>query len=568
MKFTIRKKFFLINVTVLIALSAIWGTGLWTNLNVRNTAQTTSQLRTEIDYLNLMRRQNLVIVSMANKMVISFREDIDKDLFATIQEDGKLLLSNREKLKEFATNKESSQLVKLITDDIGKYTSEIEKRFKGMVESKELDEAALNRVSMVTDLVGDRIDRNLGTIGEMIQHQLSQSIEDSDHSLSMASVFTSVGYGVAAILSGVLLFLLGRSITNPISNMTNAMERLAKGDKSIVIPATDRHDEVGEMAKAVLIFKENMIRADELAKETEAASLASRDRAERRKVLIRAFDERITEVVIGVTESIRNMGKLSSVMTQCSNQTMESAIRVSENSSNAANNIHEVANVADELTSSITEISGQVIHSSRVSSEGVHNAEKTSTAVKGLSAAANKIGEAAGLITDIAEQTNLLALNATIEAARAGDAGKGFAVVASEVKNLATQTAQATDQIQRYIDDIQSATNDTISSIQEIAQSISEIDQINTIIAAGVEEQTAATGNIAQNIVQTSHAAQLVDEHITTVRQQVEKSTNAADNVMAGADELDRQFESLHTEIHTFLTQVRNIRAQANEEAI
>jgi len=561
MNLTIRNKIILICAIVLIALSVIWGTGLWTNTKAQETAQVASNLRRDIDFLNLLRRQNLIVTSQANKMVLSaVNEEIDKDLFESMAENGKLLLSNNDKLKQYARDENSKRLIDLITKDLDKLISDLNTGFGPMVEKGTVNFGALTKIGLVVDLIGDRLDRNIGAIGENIQQQLDHSSREADDSLTASSYITSIGFAIAAGVSGVLLLFLGRSILLPINEMTQAMSRLADGDKGVEIPATDRQDEVGGMAKAVVVFKESMIKVEQLANETVRASEASRERAQKRKALIEVFDRNIGDLVKEVSGSLHSMGKASQDIHGSTEQILKRAENVTQNSSHAATNMGEVSALAEQLASSIAEISQQVNLSSRKSSDGVGKTQATQASVEKLSDAAEKIGQAAGLINSIAEQTNLLALNATIEAARAGEAGKGFAVVAGEVKNLASQTGRATDEIQQYIDAIQSATQDAVLRIGDISNTVSEIDRINASIASAVEEQTAATGNIAQNIDGSSQAVQQVDDFIAVLKGEVEQSCQSAQNVLSKADNLDCQFENLKGQIEVFLSDVRNVR--------
>lgn len=561
MKLTIRSKIILICAIVLMALSAIWGTGLWTNTQAQKAAEVAGRLRTDIDFLNLLRRQNLIVTSQANKLVLAFsNEEIESDLYEDMSVNGKLLLSNKEKLKKFARDDNTTRMVDQTLKDLDRMINGLDDAFAPMIEKGSVNFASLTKAGLIVDLIGDRLDRNIGAIAENMQQELDHSAMEADESLTAAAYITSVGFAIAALLSGVVLVLLGRSILAPINEMTHAMTMLAQGDKTVEIPATDRKDEVGGMAQSVVIFKESMIRAEELAQETVRAGEASRERAQKRKDLIEVFDRHIGDVVDEVAVALNSMGGVSEEIQNSIVQILDGAKNVTQNSSHATENIAEVAGLADELAASITEISQQVNHSSQRSADGVVKSRETQTSVEKLSNAADKIGEATGLITNIAEQTNLLALNATIEAARAGEAGKGFAVVAGEVKNLANQTGRATEEIEQYISGIQSATRDAVMCIGDISATVTEIDQINASIASAVEEQTAATGNIAQNIEGSSQAVQQVNAFITDLTGDVELSCQSARNVSTTAGDVDGQFARLKKEIEVFLTDVRNVR--------
>jgi len=561
MKLTIRSKIILICAIVLMALSAIWGTGLWTNTQAQKAAEVAGRLRTDIDFLNLLRRQNLIVTSQANKLVLAFsNEEIESDLYEDMSVNGKLLLSNKEKLKKFARDDNTTRMVDQTLKDLERMINGLDDAFGPMVEKGTVNFGSLTKAGLIVDLIGDRLDRNIGAIAETMQQELDHSAMEADESLTAAAYITSIGFAIAALVSGVVLILLGRSILAPINEMTRAMTMLAQGDKTVEIPATDRKDEVGGMAQSVVVFKESMIRAEELAQETVRAGEASRERAQKRKELIELFDRHIGDVVDEVAVALNSMGGVSEEIQKSIVQILDGAKNVTRNSSHATENIGEVAGLADELAASIAEISQQVNHSSQRSADGVVKSRETQISVEKLSSAADKIGEATGLITNIAEQTNLLALNATIEAARAGEAGKGFAVVAGEVKNLANQTGRATEEIEQYISAIQSATRDAVMRIGDISATVSEIDQINASIASAVEEQTAATGNIAQNIEGSSQAVKQVNDFITDLTGDVELSCQSAQNVSKSAGDVDGQFTRLKQEIEVFLTDVRNVR--------
>ena len=363
---------------------------------------------------------------------------------------------------------------------------------------------------------------------------------------------------IVALIIGVIGFLFSRSITNPISNMTNAMGVLAGGDLDADIPAQDRQDEIGEMAAAVQVFKENAIRVKEMeAEQVEQEKRAAAEKTRLMNQMADDFQASVGGVVETVSSASTELQSSAQSMTAISEETSSQATAVAAASEEASTNVQTVASAAEELSSSISEISRQVSQSTEIAGSAVTAAEKADEMVQGLAMSAQKIGEVVALITDIADQTNLLALNATIEAARAGDAGKGFAVVASEVKNLANQTARATEEISGQISGIQTATQASVQAIQGITKTIGEISEIAGAIAAAVEEQGAATSEIARNVEQAAAGTGEVSANIGGVTQAAGEAGQSAAQVLGAANELSQQSELLKAEVAKFMAQVR-----------
>jgi methyl-accepting chemotaxis protein len=362
---------------------------------------------------------------------------------------------------------------------------------------------------------------------------------------------------VIAIAVGGLTLLIGRAISGSIGAMTGAMSRLAERDLAVEIPAQGQHNEIGEMAAAVQVFKDNMIKADELAAAQQREQEAQQKRTEAIETRAAEFENVASAAIKSVASAATEMESTAQSMSATAEETSRQSTAVAAASEEASTNVQTVASAAEELSSSISEISRQVAQSSEIAGKAVRDAERTNDKVQGLAEAANKIGEVVALITDIADQTNLLALNATIEAARAGDAGKGFAVVASEVKNLANQTAKATEEIGAQIGDIQTATQDAVGAIGGISKTIGEIDEIAAAIAAAVEEQSAATQEIARNVEQAAAGTQEVSSNIAGVTQAASETGQASGQVQEAAIELSSQSASLQKEIDTFIASVK-----------
>ncbi|WP_316980030.1 methyl-accepting chemotaxis protein [Shumkonia mesophila] len=371
--------------------------------------------------------------------------------------------------------------------------------------------------------------------------------------------FWMIGSAVAGILAGLLLGLVisTKGIVTPIRKIVACLAHLAEGKLEIDVFGTDRKDEIGDIAKTTLVFKENMIRNKQMEEEQHKAQEAQAERARRVEALCKEFDAASSEAVKSVASAATQLEGSSEAMSATAEETTRQAAAVAAASEQASANVQTVASASEELASSISEISRQVSQASQIASGAVRQGEQTNVKVQGLAQAANKIGEVVALITDIAEQTNLLALNATIEAARAGDAGKGFAVVASEVKNLANQTAKATDEIGAQIAGIQTATREAVTAIEVIVKTISEIDSISSSIASAVEEQGAATQEIARNVEQAASGTQEVSSNIGGVSAAANDTGAAATQIQGASAELSRQSETLRNEVEKFLANVR-----------
>ena len=396
--------------------------------------------------------------------------------------------------------------------------------------------------------------------GGMVDNQRALLNGDAQAALHDSKLLQQIIWGMLAIglaIAAVIVFVTARSIVSPIAAMTTAMGGLAEGDKSIEIPATDRKDEVGEMAQAVQVFKDNMIKAEQLAAEQKAEEEAQAARGRRIEQLTKDFDRNVAGVIETVVSAADEMSATAESMSAMAKDTQSRSTTVAAATEQASTNVQTVASAAEELSASITEISGQVSNSASTAQDAVGAAAEVAQKVQGLVAASQKVGEVVALINDIANQTNLLALNATIEAARAGEAGKGFAVVATEVKALASQTGNATEQISDQIASIQGATGDAVSSIDQITQTIGRIDEIASTIAAAVEEQGAATGEISRNVQEAASGTQEVSANVGGVSEAAAETGASATQVHAAAQELSKQSEGLRKIVDTFLTDVR-----------
>jgi methyl-accepting chemotaxis protein len=363
----------------------------------------------------------------------------------------------------------------------------------------------------------------------------------------------------AGIVIGLVMALLvsSRFIAGPIRVLTATMTRLAQGDFAQAIGFDKQRDEIGEMARAVVVFKDNGI-ANERMQQERAVAVAERERRQQHvEHLIHTFDSQVSGVLDQLAGAATEMQATAASMSSIAERTAEKAHAVSAATDEASSNVQTVAAAGEELSASIHEISRQVAQSNEITGHAVSTATNTDQQVQGLVKAVERIGDVVRLISDIAGQTNLLALNATIEAARAGEAGKGFAVVASEVKNLATQTAKATEEITGQIQAIQSATSDSVASIQEITGIIHQISQIASSIASAVEQQGAATQEIARNVQNAATGTQEVANNVGGVTEAAGETGSAATEVLSAANDLSRQAAALRGSATEFLHQIR-----------
>jgi methyl-accepting chemotaxis protein len=364
-------------------------------------------------------------------------------------------------------------------------------------------------------------------------------------------------FGIAIVGSSVA-WIIGRSISRPLGLLGDRMRALAAGELGADIPGVGRGDEVGAMAAAVQVFKDNAVRMREL--EQAEAATQQRAAAERRsamETLAGDFERSVNGIVRSVSTAASGMQATAQSMTATASDASARAATVSSASQGAASKVETVAAAAEELSSSVVEISRQVARSSEIASKAVGDAERTNATVQVLSTGAEKIGEVVKLIHSIAAQTNLLALNATIEAARAGESGRGFAVVASEVKALANQTAKATEEIAGQVAAMQASTSDAVAAISGITQTIAQMSEITASISAAIEQQGAATREIAQNVQSVAAGSSEINTHIGGVTTAASATGAAASEVLANARELDGQSSMLRSAVDGFLAKVR-----------
>jgi methyl-accepting chemotaxis protein len=455
---------------------------------------------------------------------------------------------------EFSKTLAAADMTPAIKADIARQLDKYQKEFQGWADAAKQGED-LETVMMKSF-------RGLEPLMVEVGQSIKQHYKDTDiaerNLLDTVKAWKLVALGLAVVLMGLISFLIGRSVSNAISAMVRAMIKLAAGDSAVAIPGIERKDEIGEMAGAVRIFKDNMIETERLR--AEQAEVEQRQAIQRKadmNQLASDFEGAVGEIVETVSSASTELEASATTLTSTAERSQQLATLVAAASEEASTNVQSVASATEEMASSITEISRQVQESARIAHEAVEQAQHTNDRVGELSKAAARIGDVVELINIIAGQTNLLALNATIEAARAGEAGRGFAVVASEVKALAEQTAKATGEISLQISGIQAATDHSVVAIREIGHTIGKMSEIASTIASAVEEQGAATQEISRNVQQAAQGTQQVSANITDVQRGASETGSASSQLLSAAQSLSGESDRLKLEVGKFLDSVR-----------
>jgi methyl-accepting chemotaxis protein len=396
---------------------------------------------------------------------------------------------------------------------------------------------------------------------EVVELTLTE-LKDETHALRDETLWETIIYTSATVLIFIVVIaisrLVGKAVRRLLGELTQVMQKIANGQLTVAVTNRDRADEIGAMAQTVEVFKQNAIAIHSM--ERERSEQKDRTAAEKQNTLNQladAFEAEILRVINTVSTAASQLQQNANIMNSTAAETDRQSKLVQGASEQAIGNVRTVADAAEELSKSIDEIGQQVSAATKVTTSAVSQVATTTSMVEKLVAVVHRIGEIINLINAIASQTNLLALNATIEAARAGEAGRGFAVVASEVKNLASQTAKATDEIASHIGAVQSGTNDVVNAIQAISGTIDEINNISATIAAAVTEQNATTAEIARNAEQAAGGSREVSGNIRSVSRAAADTGRVATDMVKAAVDLTQQAAALRVGADAFIARVR-----------
>lgn len=474
---------------------------------------------------------------------LSLDEDFFKDFYQRTGQHVLFVLHRDDKDELYARTFDEN--VKI--DD--RLLSRLKKEKNFPAEEKLADSYYAVKKSVVKDFSGNAIGDLFLFTNITAQKDLKQGM--------LTTIYLTIGGSILFVI--LVIMFIGKTITKPLTDSVAIMERLKEDDDGVSIPETERHDEIGSIYKALILFKEQITASKKMRKAQRDAE--EQAQAQRKKVmfdLAQEFEARVGAVVHAVNEAASEMQKMASILAQAVERTREQSSSVAAGAQEASTNVQTVASAAEEMSASIREISGNISDTARTAKACAQSARVSQDKLHHLQRAVDEIDSVIQSINEVAEQTNLLALNATIEAARAGEAGKGFAVVASEVKALANETHKMTEEISRKVEDIKGSSEQTIASVQDIIGQITSVDDKTTNVASAIEEQTSATAEISRNVQEAARGTDEVSQNIEAVQSATSDSAASTEQLKKAAEGLAHQAVSLDKAVNAFLQEIRS----------
>ena len=553
-------------LAIICVLSLITGIMAWLGISsLHSVSERAGAMARAAERALVATRANNNVVTMNRAEFRSALDPRDENRLSARASIDEQLKQLEERLAEVSkTPDEKAQaLLPAVRSALSAYQSQMKQTLQSVDDAKSVEvtqsAAGLRDVAMKSRAAAEELQIAIRAVATRLDQRVMENNKAAEEEYASASrllVILAVGSVVFGLVFG---FAVGQyGVAKPIRAVVELLQQLAAGKYDVGISGTERGDEVGDVARTALVFKENGLARIRMESEQKEAEV--RAAAQRRTDMLRladGFERAVGEIVETVSSASTELEASASTLTSTAERSQELTSVVASASEEASTNVQSVASATEELSSSVNEISRQVQESARMASEAVGQARHTNDRVSELSKAAARIGDVVELINTIAGQTNLLALNATIEAARAGEAGRGFAVVASEVKALAEQTAKATGEIGQQISSIQAATQELVGAIREISGTIERLSEISSTIAAAVEEQGAATQEISRNVQQAAQGTQQVSSNITDVQRGASETGSASAQVLSSAQSLSTDSNRLRLEVGKFLNSVR-----------
>ncbi len=553
---TIKAKITLMAVAAVLGMAVVFLIAELANLQVNEATKSGEQVRGDIQVLAEMQLSNLDLLLNAMDVIV------DKDDGAVDPERTKAMNGSVDFMVD------NADVVARVAQRTGKASAA--RGFKEKVESlgvlatrdlvravdTKADEGVFGQLDDGIDGTGEEVSTILNVLNEAGQAELTAALDSASAAVAASEVRSIIAIVIGLLILIPLMYFTARSILAAIGGVTDVMQRLAGGDMSVVVPQAGQ-DEIGHMVRAVQVFKDNAVERARLAENDTKQRAQREERTKKIETLIGKFEGDSTKVLDELLRAAEALDKTATSMSQIASSTSHRSSAMSGAAEQASANVQTVAAAAEELSVSISGIRQNARTASDTVSAAVAQANDTNATVQGMSDAAQKIGKVVELIAEIASQTNLLALNATIEAARAGEAGKGFAVVASEVKNLANQTAKATEDIAQQVDGIQKTSASAVSAIANISQTIGQVNAAASSIAQAIEEQASATQEISRNVQEASAGTAEVTESVRSVSDGASETGRSADSVLHAANALAGHVSRLREGVGQFLTGIR-----------
>jgi methyl-accepting chemotaxis protein len=458
--------------------------------------------------------------------------------------------------RDFATqavDEEEAGLMKAVAMAVQEYG----KSALDVIEMAGIDPAIGMILMASTEQSFDRLQGSVRRLAELTEGKTRDVYALAQETARTAQAQFYGTFAAFLVLGTIVVVATGRLIARPVHAMTVAMERLARGDVSADVPSQERRDEIGEMARAVAVFRDNIERTARLEQEKETAARAAAARSAHRETLTESFNGAMEHVLETVMRTVRQVHSSSDGLQNTAVLASQQGAAVATAAEQSASNVNTVAAAAEQMGASVQEIARQISTTVAIAADAVAGAQRANATMSSLDESARRIGEVVDLIKTIASQTNLLALNATIEAARAGEAGKGFAVVAGEVKGLANQTSKATEEISAQIGAVQTSTQDAVESIRSVGDIIDRVSGIVTSIASAVEQQSAATQEIVRSVQQAAAGNGEITRNIADLSRAAGETGDMARIMFTAASELLDEAETLRREVGVFLDGMR-----------